>query len=79
MEFDTRFGDGIANAGGACEDEYGGVVEFGGEFGTQRGEGRAGHLGGVDGSECRGAMAMAMETLSQEGNGKQGRWAVRSF
>jgi hypothetical protein len=36
-EFDTCFGDGIADTGAASDDEYGGVVEFGGEFGTQRG------------------------------------------
>ena len=50
-EFDTCFGDCIADAGGASEDEFGGIVKFGGEFERQRGRGRDGYLGGADGSE----------------------------
>lgn len=45
-EFDICFGDGIADAGGVSEDEYRGVVEFGGEFRTQRGRGRGSCHGG---------------------------------
>ena len=49
-EFDTCFGDGVADAGGASEDEYGGAVEFGDEFGRQRGRGRGGILEGQMGA-----------------------------
>jgi hypothetical protein len=50
-EFDTCFSDGVTNAGGTSEDEYGGVVEFGGEFGRQRGEGGVAILEGQQGSD----------------------------
>jgi hypothetical protein len=56
-------------------------VEFGGEFGRQRGRGRGRHLwgGGGDGSECREAMEMTMEAFAQESKRKTGEatgWIV---